>query len=211
MANSSFVTESLSPVDLQWLSSRIARTHSVIVASLLVAWVVGCSAAMPVQRADGTYVLDCTDKKACLKRADLTCGEEGYVVVGAKNNKKRYGAPGNEIYVGKSVMYIRCNRDRPKDDPELTKAGQWQLPKRNDSPLEAGQKEAGRNTPSSLPKPTCRPGETQRCIGPAACEGGQACLLDGSAFGPCDCGHTTPESTGGEAKPKEETTDDVAR
>ena len=34
----------------------------------------------------------------------------------------------------------------------------------------------------------CTPGASQACIGPGACQGGQACLADGSAFGPCDCG-----------------------
>ncbi len=29
---------------------------------------------------------------------------------------------------------------------------------------------------------------TRACLGPGACEGAQACLPDGSALGPCDCG-----------------------
>ena len=32
------------------------------------------------------------------------------------------------------------------------------------------------------------PGATQTCVGPGACRGGQQCLADGTAFGPCDCG-----------------------
>ena len=37
----------------------------------------------------------------------------------------------------------------------------------------------------------CSPGETRQCVGPGACEGGQACEEDGSGFGPCDCGPTS--------------------
>jgi hypothetical protein len=39
----------------------------------------------------------------------------------------------------------------------------------------------------------CVPGATQTCIGPAACNGGQSCLADGSGFGPCDCGTQAPQ------------------
>jgi hypothetical protein len=38
------------------------------------------------------------------------------------------------------------------------------------------------------PAGACVPGATQECVGAGACRGGQACLPDGSAFGPCDCG-----------------------
>ena len=34
----------------------------------------------------------------------------------------------------------------------------------------------------------CIPGATQECLGPAACRGAQACLVDGSGYGACDCG-----------------------
>lgn len=34
----------------------------------------------------------------------------------------------------------------------------------------------------------CAPGATQTCLGPAACEGAQACNVDGMAWGACDCG-----------------------
>jgi hypothetical protein len=35
---------------------------------------------------------------------------------------------------------------------------------------------------------SCFPGQTQACLGPAACKGAQACAKDGKSFGPCDCG-----------------------
>lgn len=49
---------------------------------------------------------------------------------------------------------------------------------------------------SSPPSPSCRAGETQACLGAGRCAGAQACLLDGSGFGACDCG-TSGGGTGG--------------
>jgi len=161
----------------------------------------GCAGAKGRQRADGTYLLDCSDKKVCLERANRTCGEEGYTVVGGRSNKKKYGSPGNEVYIGKDEMYIRCNRDRPADAPD-PETGEWSL-RRNDA---APSRTPGSATPSpnaGIPKSetrtslspdvrVCRPGETQHCVGAGACEGGQACLADGSGFGACDCGKSTP-------------------
>jgi hypothetical protein len=37
-------------------------------------------------------------------------------------------------------------------------------------------------------KPACVKGITQSCVGPGGCQGGQACLQDGSGFSSCDCG-----------------------
>lgn len=34
----------------------------------------------------------------------------------------------------------------------------------------------------------CASGETRACVGPGACEGGQACEADGQGWTPCDCG-----------------------
>lgn len=34
----------------------------------------------------------------------------------------------------------------------------------------------------------CTYGETQVCVGPAACKGGQSCLVNGTGWTPCDCG-----------------------
>jgi hypothetical protein len=41
----------------------------------------------------------------------------------------------------------------------------------------------------------CEPGATRECVGAGACRGGQACLTDGSAWSPCDCGDSP--GTGG--------------
>jgi hypothetical protein len=38
------------------------------------------------------------------------------------------------------------------------------------------------------PDQLCVPGATQECLGPGACRGAQACLMDGRGYGVCDCG-----------------------
>jgi hypothetical protein len=61
--------------------------------------------------------------------------------------------------------------------------------------------QTGRARPTAAPLPAvqtpasasdervCVPGATQECLGPAACRGAQACLLDGRGYGACDCGN----------------------
>jgi hypothetical protein len=53
------------------------------------------------------------------------------------------------------------------------------------------------------PPRACVPGTTQACIGPGKCEGGQSCLPDASAFGPCDCGTLGPPVTAPAPAPTE--------
>jgi hypothetical protein len=43
-------------------------------------------------------------------------------------------------------------------------------------------------TPQLKPDQLCVPGVTQECLGPGACRGAQACLMDGRGYGTCDCG-----------------------
>ena len=53
------------------------------------------------------------------------------------------------------------------------------------------------DSPAS-PARSCVPGETRLCTGPGGCEGAQACLPDGQALDPCDCG-TNPGASSGDA------------
>ncbi len=149
-----------------------------------------CSGAQVKQRADGTYAVECGSQKACLDRAARICQPGGYTLVGAQSNKKRYGVPGNEKMIGKDEMYIRCDKDRPFDAPD-SQTGTWQL-KHSDADASSAPP-AATAAPANVPKAVCRPGETQRCVGPGACDGGQSCLTDGSGFGSCDCGSATPK------------------
>ena len=43
----------------------------------------------------------------------------------------------------------------------------------------------------------CAPGETQTCVGIGSCEGGQACLADGSGWSTCECGDAGGNGSGG--------------
>jgi hypothetical protein len=146
---------------------------------------IGCGGAMAKQRADGTYALECSNRKACLDRAERICGSDGFAIVGGRSNKKLYGVPGNEKLIGKDEIYVRCNKDRPTDAPDETN-GTWRLKQRDTEANPAASTPPA--TPPTAAKLVCRPGETQQCVGPAACVGGQACLSDGSGYAPCDCG-----------------------
>lgn len=164
--------------------------RSTILAACLV--LLGCSGVQVKQRPDGTYTVECSDRKACLDRATRVCGAQGYVIVGGRSNKKLYGVPGNEKMVGKDEIYVRCNKDRPLDMPD-PQIGTWRL-------QHAPSDEHVRPKPAASAANVCRPGETQRCVGKGACNGGQSCLKDGSGFGPCDCGEpSAPQAAAGAA------------
>ena len=142
--------------------------------------VCACGTTRAQRRVDGSYLIDCKSQKSCLDRAARQCGDAGYDIIGGRHDQKVYGVPGNQKVVGKDQLYIRCRSDAMADVPDLA-VGSWKL-KRND----AGS--ADNTTPPTRVHGTCRPGETQRCVGAAACEGGQACKADGSGFESCDCG-----------------------
>ncbi len=140
---------------------------------------VACGTTRAQRRVDGSYTIDCKSQKSCLDRAAKLCGDTGYDIIGGRHDQKLYGVPGNQKVVGKDQLYVRCRADAMSDAPDPA-AGSWKL-ERSD----AGSSQAA---PVRLRPAICRPGETQRCIGPGACQGGQACNRDGSAFEPCDCG-----------------------
>jgi hypothetical protein len=152
----------------------------IVLASLVV---VACSATHTKRRVDGSYAIECNSQKACLDSADRLCGETGYNIIGGRHDQKVYGVPGNQKLVGKDELYIRCKKDTPEDAPD-PQAGSWKLERPDGGTKSSGVK-AG----------ICRPGETQRCVGAGACVGGQYCKMDGSGFGPCDCG--VAANTGG--------------
>ena len=121
-----------------------------------------------------------------------------------------------------SSAHIRCTTTGrpllPWEDEEEGDNAQWKLPRRDVTPVPDARPPAHASpvpspaapapiapaavapTPASQfpasSKPAsgaiCVPGSTQACVGPAACNGGQSCLPDGSGFAPCDCGAQTP-------------------
>jgi hypothetical protein len=127
---------------------------------------------------DGSYRVDCRlHLTRCLNALEEVCGQ-GYEIVQAHEDV-RYAGPRefNEPSVT-SVVIARCRTQEPVFGGQPATA-----------PATAQASSAPGEPASTAPAPrTCVPGATQACVGPAACKGGQQCLPDGAAFGPCDCG-----------------------
>jgi hypothetical protein len=60
--------------------------------------------------------------------------------------------------------------------------------------------DTGQPDETSCAERVCVPGATQACTGKGACNGGQACLKDGSGWGSCECEDATPEAPAPEAE-----------
>jgi 2-aminobenzoate-CoA ligase len=107
---------------------------------------------------------------------DLTAFEgacpQGYEILRAHETRQFYGPDAYNQPVVTSEAVARC-RKPGESTAEATSSGS------GGAALKAG----------SSP---CVPGATQTCVGPGACRGGQQCLADGAAFGPCDCGAPAP-------------------
>jgi len=122
---------------------------------------------------DGSYRVDCRLSLArCLASIEQVCGQ-GYEVLRAREERRLAGPiePNEPIVI--SEVVARCRKDG-----SLIGGGEKPSPPASSSP--------------AVPSRSCTPGATQACVGPAACRGGQQCLADGMAFGPCDCGPAAP-------------------
>jgi hypothetical protein len=132
---------------------------------------------------DGGYRVDCRDRLTrCLTAMEEVC-LQGYEIVQA-HEEVRYVGPRefNEPNVS-SFVIARCRTQ------EAVFGG-----KTRPAPGTPAPGAAPGGPPSAAPVPptprSCFPGATQTCVGPGACKGGQLCLPDGAAFGPCECGGT---------------------
>ena len=129
-----------------------------------------CAQQHATRLPDGSYAIECTSQKVCLDRAARQCGSAGYDIISGQHAQEVAGVPGNEKVVGKDDLRIRCKED----------------------PTQGARTEPTAPPTTGLGEPViCRPGETQECVGPGACQGGQSCILDGTGYGPCDCGGST--------------------
>ncbi len=153
---------------------------------------------------DGSYRLECkSTQEACLREAARPCGDRGYRVLEARSYDEVYGPEGNRVAVPRSEVRIACEGDGA-DTPRAAAAPAPAL-----TPHAAASSDAKgaappvrASTASDVPAPStdaapierCIPGSTQRCFGPGACVGGQACLPDGSGYSVCDCGPTPSPS-----------------
>jgi hypothetical protein len=122
------------------------------------------------KRADGAQHLRCKQAlPECLVEAERLCQGRAYVVLRAVDeHDRRGGSPELNTDVRTSEAVLRC-----------APAIGW--PPGAD-PMSPGP------FASASPSRACVPGASSPCTGPAGCAGGQACLADGSGFGPCDCG-----------------------
>jgi len=150
----------------------------------------------------------------CLDEADNICLGSRFEVISGKDKRDYFGPAGlTESEVRTSEAVIRCgHRGRAifGDNGKASaggSAGATVAASAGGASGSAGASSpaaaivapsvAGSAAPSAAPSVApsaapsaraCIPGATQVCVGPAACRGGQVCLHDGSAFGPCDCG-----------------------
>jgi hypothetical protein len=155
----------------------------------LAAGAAGCAHAVVVEkRDDGTVRLRCaTALPACLDAGARTaCQGTHYVVLRAVDELNVRGSVTTSLEDRSSGAIIQCGPEhtwgalgKPLEDLDKVVAP---------SPAAAAaasSSAAGAPAASSA----CMPGTTRVCVGPAACQGGQACLPSGAAFGPCDCGN----------------------
>lgn len=167
-----------------WRVRPLALAGSALLALSLVA---GCSRpGVRTQRLpDGTRELECqVPLWKCLMHVDDYCKGASYEVLYALDKQQVFGSQQSTIEARTSEAVIRCQGQHVK----LT--GPVERPAA--APLQATSAVAPTATSPARPAPACLPGSTQTCVGPGACAGGQACLADGSGFGNCDCGTTTP-------------------
>ena len=126
---------------------------------------------------DGSYRADCRYPLArCLTAIEEVCAS-GYDVVQARENRILAGPQEPNEPTVTSEVVARCR----------TTSSLWGGSEKPRPPTASG----GAAAPPVSAR-SCTPGATQACVGPAACQGGQQCLADGMAFGPCDCGGAAP-------------------
>jgi hypothetical protein len=157
----------------------------------------GCASTQTTRYGRNGWRITCGENmSSCAGRADTVCGDKGYTVVGGGTQSTTLGgSTGYQTKTRMSELIVRCGEagaEGSEESSEEPVEGTFKLPPRSDeAPAVAPAAPApapAAPVPAAAPKLSCVPGETQKCIGPGACEGGQACLADGSAFGACDCG-----------------------
>ena len=146
-----------------------------------------CGGSTPptVRQPDGSWHLECGGSlERCVQRAREVCKGSGFVVLGGMDKRQLLGAElgQSQVEVRQSELNVAC-ADRRGDLPKVLRENTLSLPPR---PPEPEPDAAAVKKPAAT---ACVPGTTQRCVGAGACGGGQACIADGSAFAPCDCGN----------------------
>ncbi len=167
----------------------------------------GCRRAAQVTRINPgevpeTYRVTCVQSfRTCRMEIKELCDREFYVLDQQSNHEElpevgqtgvsSTGPPSGlpdfrgeiTFRCGRPVKPLRLVRKPAVGEPDQATAGEAR-----------GKPTAPASTASASPESkspvarVCVPGATQACLGPGACAGAQACLTDGTGFGPCDCG-----------------------
>jgi len=146
-----------------------------------------CSrSGVEVQRLpNGARELQCQEPlEQCLRYVDDLCKGGSYEVLYAKDERKLFGSEQSQIEGHTSLAQVHCLGPHAAPLPEASATPPSGAPKR----AVTAPPVTSTTAPPTKPERACVPGTTQSCVGPGACTGGQACLLDGSGFAPCDCG-----------------------
>ena len=131
---------------------------------------------------DGSYRVECKHPLSrCLTAIEEICGE-GYDVLRAQEARRLIGPREINEPIVNSEVVARCKGPN-RLFGDAAKPG---------APAAQGTSGPVGGAAPAPPRRSCTPGATQACVGPAACQGGQQCLADGMAFGPCDCGGAAP-------------------
>jgi hypothetical protein len=166
--------------------------------ALVVLFGVGCArSGVEIQRMpDGSHDITCpgTPLAKCLDNVESVCKGTSFEVLYARDEQKTYGVEQTYVEKHTSRAQVHCLglHDVPRSDGVAMAA-----PDASATPgasVTPGASATPGGAPVTAPHGTeaplhaCVPGATQACVGVAACAGGQACLPDGSGYGPCDCG-----------------------
>jgi hypothetical protein len=154
-----------------------------LVLTLLLAAACAHGGRGPVRQPDGGYALFCKGPLSdCLRYAEHVCKDEGYTVDEARDVRELLGHPSgqSQVLIEKSEATVYCGTHAPRAAIRLTRP--------EEPPTETVVSAAPAPKPTPV-TPTCVPGASQGCVGPAGCTGGQTCASDGKHFEACDCGH----------------------
>jgi hypothetical protein len=165
----------------------VSKLRVATLAILLAAGVLGCSrqAVQPERLPNGTFSFKCDEELwVCLSHVRDVCKDGPYEVLSGHEEPRMHGVDESRVESHRSRAIVRCLR--PGQEVKLASPAPVHAPR-------VVHAVPGKPLPPRAPRPTpvpraCVPGATQACVGPAACTGGQACVADGSGFGPCDCG-----------------------
>lgn len=161
---------------------------------------------------NGTYHIRCkAPLTACLRHAEGLCPGVSYDVLAARDRRTYTGVEPAVVEHRSSEAVVECGSRGASlfSEPDLAKQVEASRERGEEDATHAGQSEADTRPESTKPPLACTPGLSQACVGIGGCHGGQACLEDGSGFGPCQCAPTArpagDEATPGAGNPVKQT------